>query len=217
MRRWHDAGLDWIWFDSWPNLACLSYSYQNGMAPMQAEMPEVLAELQKIGYDWFAFEGTSPFGCPAYGLSDPMEDYEGHVAQGVCGQNDFGKRIGHEYLAYNEALLHISVNPQRGTDQVPEWSFRYIANRSLNIVTDEDTQTYVALEPLMHKRYLLPDDRGVRWEAGNGQQALFAYQAFAYPLPTGAKVTRVKGTTETPVNCPGGVLQTEAFAAYRIE
>ncbi|MHB9024772.1 MAG: hypothetical protein ACYC7E_11465 [Armatimonadota bacterium] len=217
LRRWHDAGLDWIWFDSWPNLACLSYSYKDGMAPMQVEMGEVLAELQQIGYEWFGFEGTSPFGCPAYGLADPMEDYEGHVSQGVCGQNDFGKRIGHEYLAYNEALLHIGVNPKRGKEQIPEWSFRYIANRSLNIVTDEDTQTYVALEPLMRKRYMLPDDRGVRWEAGNGAQALFAYRAFDYPLPAGAKAVRVKGTTEIPVPCPGGILQTEAFAAYRIE
>jgi len=216
LRRWFDEGLSWLWFDSWPNLACLSYNYADGMAPMQAETPEVLAELQRIGYDWFGFEGTSPFGVPAYGLSDPMQDYEAHVQQGVCGQNDFGKRIGHEYMAWNEGMLHVALNPERSRDQIPDWSFRYIANRSLNIVTDEDRRTYVRLVPLMQKRYMLPDDGGVRWQAGDGQEVLFTYTAQAYPVPPGATVTRVQGDSEQQVECPGGMLQATARTAYRI-
>ena len=67
----------------------------------------------------------------------------------------------------------------------------------------------------MRKRHLLPDDQGVRWDAGNGQQALFAYTAFDFPVGA-ARVWRVQGKTETPVACPDGVLKTEAYAAYRI-
>lgn len=217
LRRWHDEGLDWLWFDSWPNLACLSTSYADGMIPMQAEIPKFLGELQKIGYNWFGFEGTSPFGVPAYGLADPMQDYENHVEQGVCGQNDFGKRIGHEYMAYNEALIHIELNPKRSLDQLPEWSFRYMANRSLNLVSDEDKQTYVTLQPLMRKRFLLPDDQGVSWRTDDDtQEVLFAYTAFKHPVKTGAKVFSVKGTTEKQVACPEQILRTEPRTAYRI-
>lgn len=217
LRRWHAEGLDWLWFDSWPNLACLSLNYADRMAPMQAVVPEVLADLQKIGFNWFGFEGTSPFGVPAYGLADPMKDYEDHVQEGVCGQNDFGKRIGHEYMAWNESLLRVHLHPQRSREALPEWSFRYIANRSLNIATEEDRRIYGQLAPLMRKRYLLPDDRGVRWEAGDGREALFAYRAFAHPVPPGGAVARVTAAGEARVACPGNVLQTEARAAYRFE
>ncbi len=216
LRRWFDEGLEWLWFDSWPNLACLSCNYEDRMAPMQAETPKILAELQKIGYKWFGFEGTSPFGVHAYGLADPMRDYEGHVQQGVCGQNDFGKRIGHEYMAYNEALLDLRPNPARSKDQVPEWRFRFIANRSLNMVSDDEARTYMALLPLMKKRILLPDDHGVLWEDGYGKQALFAYASFQHPVPKGAMVTAVKAGVETPVDLRGKTLKTRPFTAYRI-
>ena len=216
LRRWHDEGLEWLWFDSWPNMTCLPMSYGTQMQPMQWEVCQVFAELQKIGYNWFGFEGTSPFGTHAYGLADPMQDYEGHVQQGVCGQNDFGKWIGHEYMAYNQALLGVELNARRDLAALPEWRFRYLANRSLNLVEGKDVLTYQALVPLMQKRYLLPADQGVRWEAGNGHQALFAFRAFAFPVAPGTKVAAVAGAVETPVACPGNLLQTEPFTAYRI-
>ena len=172
LRRWHEEGLEWLWFDSWPNLANISCSYADRMAPMQLELAEVLADLQ---------------------------------------------RIGHEYMACNEAMYHIAVNPDRSLDEAPDWSFRYIANRSLNLVSEGDMRTYMALFPLMQKRYLLPEDRGVRWLAEDGkQEVLFAYTAFAHPVPASAKVTKVAGTTEQPVACPGQILHTEPHTAYRI-
>ncbi|MHB9023669.1 MAG: hypothetical protein ACYC7E_05760 [Armatimonadota bacterium] len=215
MQRFYDAGLRFIWFDSWPNMASLPYNYGGDMAPMQYEMASVLGDLQRIGYDWFGYEGTSPFGVHAYGMVDPMKDYEGHVSQGVAGQNDFGKWIGHEYMAYNQSI-HIVLNDRRDRSHVPEWSFRYMANRSTNMVSGENFRTYMALMPLMKKRYLLPDDRGVRWDAGDGRQALFAYAAFPQPIPSGAKVNLVQGTEETPVACPSNILQAQPWSAYRI-
>ena len=215
LRRWHDEGLEFIWWDSWPNLACLPVNYGGRMEPMQQEIGKVFAELQKIGYNWFGFEGTSPFGVHAYGLADPMQDYEGHVQQGVAGQNDLGKCLGHEYLAYNQALM-VELNPRRDRTRLPEWSFRHMANRSLTLVQKEHLPVYLALLPRLQKRYLLADDCGVRWEAEAGQQSLFAYRAFAFPVPVGAAVMKVSGTAESPVTCPTGILQTEPWTAYRI-
>ena len=216
LRRWHDeGGLEWIFFDSWPNLACLSANYGGNCEPMQWEMGDVLHQLQEIGYKWFSFEGTSPFGVHQYGLSDPLQDYEGHVLQGVAGQNDFGKLIGHEYMAYNTQFLGPEINPGRGEVPRREWSFRYMANRSLTLVSDEDALTYEALLPCLEKRYLLPDDQGVRWESPAGQ-ALFAYQSFAYAVPPGKRAVKLVAGHPTPVDAPNGVLQTEPWTAYGI-
>ncbi|HEY3417060.1 MAG TPA: hypothetical protein VGM23_09275 [Armatimonadota bacterium] len=226
LRRWHDeGGLEWLFFDSWPNLGCSPLNYGGRMEPMQWVLGEVLAELQQIGYDWFSFEGTSPFGVHQYGLWDPMADYSKHTSQGVLGQNDFGTWVGHEYMGFNQTLGP-NINPQRERATIPEMSFRYAANRSLTLVVEDHNNRYpyskglddiyAALHPLMRQRYLLPNDQGVCWRAGNGQQALFAYQAFAYPLPAGAGAWQVHGKTETPVKCPGGVLTTQPWTAYRI-
>lgn len=218
LRRWHEeGGLEWIFFDSWPNLACLSSDYGGDCAPMQWEMGDVLHQLQQIGYKWFSFEGTSPFGVHQYGIADPLQDHEGHVMQGVAGQNDLGKLIGHEYMAYNTQLLGVRPNPKRGEVPLEEWRFRYIANRSLTMVESGDLElTYETLRPYLDKRYLLPDDQGVRWESAAGPQALFAYRAFRHPVPPGAPVSRIRGREATPVDCPGGMLQTEPWTAYRI-
>ena len=91
-----------------------------------------------------------------------------------------------------------------------------MANRSLTLVQKEHLPVYLALLPRLQKRYLLADDCGVRWEAEAGQQSLFAYRAFAFPVPVGAAVMKVSGTAESPVTCPTGILQTEPWTAYRI-
>lgn len=224
LKRWHDeGGLEWLFFDSWPNLGCSPMNYGGRMEPMQWELGGVLAELQQIGYDWFSFEGTSPFGVHQYGLWDPMQDYEQHTSGGVMGQNDFGWWLGHEYMGYNQ-MLGPKVNEQRDPAIVPELAFRYAANRSLTLVQrDHDNRypytegldrTYARLQPLMHKRILLPDDRGVRWESDQGQ-ALFAFKPFELSLPAGARVFRVEAGEETPVQIDDA-LRTEAWAAYRI-
>jgi hypothetical protein len=218
MRRWRDeGGLEWLFFDSWPNLGCTPLNYAGRMEPMQYELGDVLAQLQQMGYNWFSFEGTSPFGVHQYGLWDPMEDYEKHVSQGVAGQNDFGTWIGHEYMGYNQTLGP-NLNVRRDKSTIPDMSFRYMANRSLTLVTDgEMILTYQTLQPLMRKRFLLPDDRGVAWDAGAGKQALFSYRAFAHPVPAGSRAVEIRGTQELPAMIEGGALKAEPMRAYRIE
>jgi len=215
MKRWHDEGLDWIWFDSWPNMTTLPLNYGGRMEPMQWEGSTVLGELQKIGYSWFGFEGITPFGVHACGLHDPMVDYAHHVYAGVVGQSDLANYIGREYMGYDQAMMAVP-NPRRDPAILRELSFRFCANRSLTLVNEADSQTYVALLPLMEKRFMLPDDRGVRWESTDGSQVLFAYREFAFPVDADAQVTRVKGASETPVSLSGGTLTTEPFTAYRI-
>jgi hypothetical protein len=226
MKRWHDEGrLEWLFFDSWPNLGCSPLNYGGRMEPMQWEMGDLLAQLQRIGYNWFSFEGTSPFGVHQYGLWDPMQDYEKHVSGGVMGQNDFGWWLGHEYMGYNQ-MLGPHVNPGRDSAALPEVSFRYAANRSLTLVQEDRSgryahvegldRTYARLEPLMEKRHLLPDDRGVHWQSADGE-ALFAFKRFVTPIPGGSRVFRVEAGKETPAPTEGGDLRTEPWTAYRIE
>lgn len=226
MKRWHDeGGLEWLFFDSWPNLGCSPLNYGGRMEPMQWELGDVLAKLQQIGYNWFSFEGTSPFGVHQYGLWDPMTDYKKHTSGGVMGQNDFGLWVGHEYMGYNQALGP-GINALRDQSTLAEMSFRYLANRSLTLVMQdlsgrnqippENQFTYQTLQPLMQKRFMLPNDQGVLWQAENGRQVLFAYKAFSHKLPSGVTVNRVHGTAQSAVPTPGDVLPTTPWSAYLI-
>jgi hypothetical protein len=225
LRRWHDeGGLEWLFFDSWPNLGCAPLNYGGGMEPMQWELGGVLADLQRMGYTWFSFEGTSPFGVHQYGLWDPMQDYRGHVSGGVMGQNDFAWWIGHEYMGYNQ-MLGPGINPRRDRATLPAMSFRYAANRSLTLVQEDHgnrypyvpglDQTYAFLLPLMERRQMLPDDAGVHW-IGPGGEALFAYRELAWPLPAGTRVERIVAGRPEPLSCPDGTLRTAPLTAYRL-
>ena len=225
MRRWHEEGLRWLFFDSWPNLGLTPLNYGGRMEPMQWELGGVLRDLQRIGYDWFSFEGTSPFGVHQYGLWDPMRRYEKPVAGGVAGQNDFAWWIGHEYMGYNQ-ILGPNINPRRNRGRLPEMSFRYAANRSLTLVqrhhydlypyTEGLDRTYAALQPLMRKRFLLPNDRGVRWEAGDGREALWSYRRFTQVVPEGTVARKLEKGKAVVVPCPKRVLRTEPWTAYEI-
>ncbi len=225
MKRWRDEGnLEWLFFDSWPNLACSSINYGGRMEPMQFEMGSFLADLQKIGFNWFSFEGTSPFGVHQFGLWDPMEEYRKHTSSGVMGQNDFEMAIGHEYMGYNQTL-GVNVNPKRDPGTLDEMSFRYMANRSLTLVQKSKTgfyelkndneQIYLQLQPLMQKRTLLPDDQGVLWDSDQGQ-VLFSYKKFSHKIPGNSRVEKITAGKVENILSPNGILTTDDWSAYRI-
>jgi len=215
LQRWHEEGLRWLWLDSWSNIACLSHDFAGDFSPMQEKAAEVIGDLYRIGYRDFRFEGVSPFGTTGYGIVDPMSDYQGHVVEGVVGQNDFGKRIGHEYMAWNEGL-DVHAHPSRPAEELRAYAFRYMANRSLNLIDYIDIPTYNALRDRLDKRHLLPDDRGVQWTSPNGD-ALFAYQAFDHPLPRGATVMRLCAGKPERIDCADDTPRTEPWTAYRID
>ena len=223
LKRWHDEGnLEWIFFDSWPNLGCTAINYEGRMEPMQWEVSKMLADLQKIGYNWFSFEGTSPFGVHQYGLWDPMADYRNHTSGGVMGQNDFGDWIGHEYMGYNQTLGP-KVNAKRDPATIDEMGFRYLANRSLTLIQRNNHSTvksnweqiFLQVQPLLQKRRLLPDDQGVKWTSDHGM-ALFAYKPFKFEVPEGRKVVKILNDKTEAVACPESILQTEPLTAYKI-
>ena len=128
-------------------------------------------------------------------------------------------------MGYNQ-MLGPNINPKRDRRTLTEMPFRYAANRSLTLVQKHHydlypyveglDRTYAALQPLMRKRFLLPDDCGVRWEAGDGREVVWSYRCFAHAVPERAVVTRVKNGTAERVACSGGVLRTEPWTAYRI-
>jgi len=215
MTRWHDEGLHWLWVDSWANLATYGCDYDADMAPAQPMAAQMIKDLYDIGYHDLRFEGVCPFGAPAYFIFDPMANYKEHTSQAIAGQNDFGVRAGHEYMAMGESLF-VMPNEKRTPEERRRWSFRHIANRSLNAVLDEHLPIYNALCNRMDKRYILPDDTGVCWESEKGH-ALFAYQAFLHKLPVDAKVTAIESTCEKPVDLVDGMLQTQPMTAYRID
>ena len=136
--------------------------------------------------------------------------------------NSFGDT--HRRPAGNQPLGP-NVNGKRERSRLPELSFRYAANRSLTLVQEDHAgryphtegldKTYARLQPLMQKRHLLPDDRGVRWESDAGQ-ALFAFKAFDLPLPARARAFRVEAGEETEIDPADGRLRTEPCTAYRL-
>jgi hypothetical protein len=228
MRRWHEeGGLDWLFFDSWPNLACSAINYGGNMEPIQYESSKVLADLQDIGYNWFCFEGTSPFGVHQYGVRDPMEDYRGHVSHGILGQNDFAGWIGHEYMGYNQSL-GVHLNDKRSVEEVEKMRFKYMSNRSLTLVqahgsshheayNNEDNYTliYQQLQPYMQKRALLPNEQGVAWTSSENVSLLFSYKDFEYPVQN-RRVLKVTGKEEIEVPTEEGILKTEKDTAYKL-
>jgi hypothetical protein len=68
----------------------------------------------------------------------------------------------------------------------------------------------------MRKRFLLSNDAGVRWEAGDGRQALFAFREFAFPVPAGTPVAEIANGVATPVTVTDGIFQARPRSAYRI-
>jgi hypothetical protein len=128
-------------------------------------------------------------------------------------------------MGYNQ-ILGPNINPRRNRGRLPEMSFRYAANRSLTLVqrhhydlypyTEGLDRTYAALQPLMRKRFLLPNDRGVRWEAGDGREALWSYRRFTQVVPEGTVARKLEKGKAVVGPCPKRVLRTEPWTAYEI-
>ncbi|MHB9026528.1 MAG: hypothetical protein ACYC7E_20525 [Armatimonadota bacterium] len=225
--EWKRHGLDYLFFDSFGNMGTLGVDYSAKMQGNAAGVVRFMGELGKLGIRAFSLEGIGPCAVGRFGMSDNMT--ENRAAPGaVAGQNDWSWWVGHEDLLVDTTPC-AQPHPNRTPDELHEQCFRALANRSLLIFSGVDDglpwpdglrrwsyfyQTYNTLQPLMVKRHLLPDRRGVRWTSPAGE-ALFAYRAFPHPLPAGASVERIVGEECTPLPA-GDVLQTEANTAYRI-
>jgi len=225
--EWKQHGLDYVFFDSIGNMGIMGVDFSAHMQANAEAVVRFVGELGKLGIRAISVEGISPVGVGRFGTSDNMTEKR-RAPDAVAGQNDWSWWVGHEDMLIDTTPL-VMPHPDRTPQELHEQCFRTLANRSLLIfqTSEESTiwpeelrrwsyfyQTFNTLRPLMRRRHLLPERRGVRWTSPAGE-ALFAYQAFAYPLPAGARVERVVGEECTPVTCEG-LLQTEPHTAYRI-
>ncbi|HEY3415758.1 MAG TPA: hypothetical protein VGM23_02635 [Armatimonadota bacterium] len=225
--EWKRHGLDYLFFDSFGNMGMMGVDFSAKMQGNAAAIVRFIGELNKLGIRAVSVEGISPLGVGHFGMSDNMTENRS-APEGICGQNDWSWWVEHEDMLVDCtpcAMPHADRTPE----ELREQCFRALANRALLIFLGfEDAeqwprnlqrwsyfyQTFNTLRPLMVKRQLLPDRRGVRWTSPAGE-ALFAYRAFPHPLPAGARVERIVGEECTPLPCQD-VLQTEALTAYRI-
>jgi hypothetical protein len=225
--EWKRHGLDYLFFDSIGNYGFMGVDYGTAMQANAEAIVSFVGALNALGIRAISVEGISPVGVGHFGMSDNMTE-KVEAPGAVAGQNDWSWWVGHEDMLV-DCTPCAQPHPARTPQELHEQCFRALANRALLIFHGFENaaawprslerwsyfyQTFNTLFPLMVTRRLLPTGNGVRWTSPAGE-ALFAYRAFPYPLPAGARVERITGTTCTPVPC-SDVLPTEACTAYRI-
>jgi hypothetical protein len=181
-----------------------------------------------MGIRAITVEGISPVGIGRSGMADNMTENR-RASFAVAGQNDWSWWVGHEDMLVDTTFM-VQPHPSRSPRELREQSFRALANRSLLIFDGHGEadafpasvermgpyyRMYNQVAPLMRQRRLLPGQRGVEWQGEGNARALFAYAAFDYPLPAGARVERVDGDSAAPV-AVARTLKTKPYTAYRI-
>ena len=225
--EWKRHGLDYLFFDSIGNIGFMGVDYKARMQPNAAGLGRFIGEVNRMGITAITVEGISPMGIGRSGMSDNMTEKK-RASDAVAGQNDWSWWVGHEDMLVDTTFM-VQPHPSRSSEEFQQQCFRALANRSLLMFGDHGEadqwpahlqrrasyyQTYNQLACLMQRRRLLPDRQGVEW-SGTGGWALFAYAAFDYPVPAGARVDRVDGDAAAPV-ATSNVLHTEPYTAYRI-
>ncbi len=226
LRRWQEeAGLDYLWTDSYSNLGLLMPNYAQGMRGNHDAFGRLYGELTKLGIKTFSFESVSPFGLMACGLSDLCGDKR-EQDKSVAGQNDFGWWVGHEDMAFN-ACMYQTYTPKRSEEELRGIQFRMMSNRGFVMLNSLITGNYeiprwwIALNqayeralPHMQVRRLLPDGAGVRWLDGTAQ-VLWAYRNIDVPVPGGATVAELVGPEARPMK-HAGTLSARGGCVYLI-
>jgi hypothetical protein len=217
LRRWkEEAGLDFLWVDSYSNLGMLQINYADHMRPQYAAFARFLARLQQIGIREFTFESMSALGCPSFGMSDLQG---AHRAQrlDVAGQNDFGwwadepdmicdmhiclhdiprsaaesERLQFQAMA-SRGMLHYGRSSEWGGFvsrdlDLPDWWRRNLA-------------IFNRAEPLMHGvRRLLPDRAGVVWHSDAGR-CIWTFTDVDVPDATAATIQLLHGQPAVVAN-----------------
>ena len=204
IKRWkQEAGLDYLWTDSYSNLGLIMPNYAQGMRDNYDALGRLYGEFTKLGIKAFSFESVSPFGLMGCGFSDLGGDKRDQD-KSVAGQNDFGWWVGHEDMAFNACMYQL-YTPKRSEDELRGIQFRMMANRGFvmlnSLITGnyqiprwwiELNHTYEQALPHMKVRRLVPDGAGVRWLDGH-RQVLWAYRDTKLPIPSGAKVEELIG------------------------
>lgn len=227
IRRWkEEAGLDYLWTDSFSNLGLLMPNYAANMRNNFEALGRLYGEFTKLGLRALSFESVSPFGVMACGFSDLRGDlFEQDHA--VAGQNDFGWWVGAEDMAFNACMYQVHTR-KRTEAELRDIQFRMMANRGFVMLQSVITGIYeipgwwVALNhayehalPHMKVRRLLPDGAGVRWLDGE-TQILWIYRDVDLPVAPGTQVDELRGADVCPVP-HAGTLAAVAGRIYRLQ
>jgi hypothetical protein len=226
ITRWvNEAGLDYLWSDSYSNLGLLMPNYAAAMRNNAEPLARLYGEFSKLGLKNFSYESVSPFGLMACGFSDLRGDLFGQD-HSVAGQNDFGWWVGHEDMAFNTCMYQVHTR-KRSEEELQGIQFRMMANRGfvmLNSLITGNYQlpewwmtlnhTYEQALPYMKKRLLLPDGAGVLWLSG-GTQVLWAFRDSDMPVAAGTEVVELLGTEARPV-AHGTTLALRGGCVYRV-
>ncbi|MHB9132636.1 MAG: alpha-amylase family protein [Armatimonadota bacterium] len=227
ITRWkEEAGLDYLWTDSYSNLGLVMSNYAAGMRNNHDALCRLYGELTKLGLKTFSFESVTPLGLIACGFADLRGDIveQDHA---VAGQNDFGWWVGEEDMAFNVCMYQ--VYPRKRTEEeLRGIQFRMMANRGFvmlnNLITGNYeipdwwitlNHTYEQALPHMQTRRLLPNGAGVCWLSGD-TQIVWAYRDTTIPLGLAARVEELIGSDARPI-AHTGILAASGGHVYRIQ
>jgi hypothetical protein len=226
LNRWREeGGLDYIWFDSLPNLGMVPVDYAHGMATNAIALGRFIAGVQKIGIRHVAIEGVSPFGISACGIFDPGPESL-RTPGSVVGQNSWLWYAGNEDMLCDQAP-RIEWNSRRTEEEARQTFFRCLANCCVPMLGSysrvggprpawfrEYLDAYWGVESDLIRRRLLPERQGVLWTNGT-RQVLFSYVSLEFPVRRSAKVARIRGVQADPVS-HGGAIPAAPWTIYRI-
>ncbi len=226
IKRWkEEAGLDYLWTDSYSNLGLLMPNYAANMRNNQEPLGRLYGEFTKLGIKAFSFESVTPLGLIGCGFADLRGDHfeQDHA---VAGQNDFGWWVGEEDMGFNVCMYQVHTR-KRSEEEQHGIQFRMMANRGFVMLNSLITgnyeipgwwvtlnHTYEQALPHMKVRRLLPDGAGVRWLDG-ATQIIWAFRESVIPVPAGAQVCELIGTDARPV-AKGEALTMRAGGVYRM-
>jgi hypothetical protein len=223
---YEQTGIDGFFNDSYGNYTFLPVNYNDPKRIGQHDAyGRMVAALQKIGMKTFTVEGMGPWGVGHFG----MELFPSEPGKKRSFQNALDWWLGQEDMIYR---LNMGINNRvwAGREKDAEtFAFRCIAFGGRFGFTQHENglemwsgwvkalnQRHARIAPLLGRREILPETKGVLWKEANGTEILFAFQSFDHTLTGSMKATKIGTTGEHAAPSPSGVLKTEPGQIYRI-
>ncbi|MHB9024667.1 MAG: hypothetical protein ACYC7E_10915 [Armatimonadota bacterium] len=236
LKRWRDeGGLDYIFFDSWGNIAQLPIHYGAIFTNNLDGSARLIAELQQAGFAYIENEGMGPFCAPRFGLGTHQTMAE--------GQNSIFWWFGNEDMA-DGTTPGIRLFENMTEEQMHAQHFRFFANYALfTLAAWDEAPPAALLEKIgrndvwagtsgvhlpdyyhrilaiwpevrdamcMRRRRTLPDGQGIFW-TGGPFDALWSYKGFTCTPPAGKQVEQVYPNRRS---LGAGTFETEPLAVY---
>ncbi len=227
LKTLHDqTGYDGLFHDSYGNMTFLPMNHADPLRRGQeAAYGRFVHRLQAGGIKTFTAEGIGPLGVGHFGMNLLPKD--GKLDHGY--QSALNWWLGEEDMVYGlnmgiGAPLWPGKNPDpiafafrclagggrfgfcaNDADHTPQWTGAW---RDLN-------RLHGIVGPLNGRRTLLPDGQGVLWQQ-QGHRLLFAFTAFPFTVPGGARVERITPDGAQPESVHDRILLTHPGAVYRL-